>query len=194
MTSELKCMSHDRKQQCFFPTSSEIPVATKVQVIELLNHTLAITVDLKTQVKHAQWNVVTGSNHEPLQEVFAEMATQLEEYIDIFAEQIKANGGLALATARVAAELSTLPEYPHHILDGFEHVMALARQLRLYTQLLLHGSEQTAKWGDFDTAQLYMEVFRVIEQRLWLLQAHLQAALAQEDDLAIKPLTKASAL
>ena len=78
----------------------------------MLNSTLATTVDLKAQPKQAQWNVVTGNNCEPLQELYADMATELEEYTDIFAEQLKALGGLALAIAKVAAERSALPEYP----------------------------------------------------------------------------------
>ena len=178
-------MSNDPLEQYFFPTSSNIPVTTKVQVIELLNHTLATTVDLKTQLKLAYWNV-TGSNSKPLQELFAEMAAELEEYIDICAERITDLGGLAVATARVAAELSQLPEYPHNILDGCDHVTAVAQRLTVYAQSLLHGSVQIAKWGDVDTSFLYVEVFRVIEQRLWLLQAHLQASAQENETAAVK--------
>ena len=174
-------MSNILHHQCFLPTSSDIPPATKVQVIAILNSTLATAVDLKTQIKQAYWNVVTGSNCEPLRELFAEIATQLEEYIDIFAEQIKALGGLAIATARVAAQVSLLPDYPHHIVNDIDHVTVLAQQLTLFAQSLLQSSMQAVQWGDFDTDKLYTEIFRVIEQRLWLLSAHLQAAQAQEN-------------
>lgn len=169
--------SNEHNRQWFFPTASEISVATKMQVIALLNFTLATTVDLKTQIKQAQWNVVVGSNCEPLQELFADMAIQLEEYIDMFAERIKILGGRAIVTSRVAAELSMLPEYPHHILNDFEHVTAVAQRLILWAGSLLQGSLQADKWGDAETTQVYTEVFRVIEQRLWLLEAHLQAAI-----------------
>ncbi|MDV2996926.1 MAG: DNA protection during starvation protein [Chroococcidiopsis sp. SAG 2025] len=162
---------------------NEISVATKVQVIELLNRTLATTIDLKTQIKQAQYNAIAGDNCEPLQELFAEMATQLEEYIDIFAFWLTAYRGLARATAKVAAERSQLPEYPHDTTESSEHVAAVAQRLALYAQLLLQFSIQTAQWGDVETSALYEEVLQVIEQRLWLLSAP-WSAVAQGDETA----------
>jgi starvation-inducible DNA-binding protein len=176
-------MSNEREEQYSFSIDSNIPVTTKVQVIELLNHTLATTVDLKTQLKLASWNV-TGRNSKPLQELFSEMAVELEEYIDICAERITDLGGLAVASVRVAAELSQLPEYPHNILDGYDHVTAVVQRLTVYAQSLQHGSVQIAERGDVDTSFLYMEVFWAIEQRLWLLQTHLQAS-AQENEIEV---------
>lgn len=174
-------MSHNYHQQCVLPTQIELPTATKVQVIAILNLTLATTVDLRTQVKHAYWNI-TGNNCAPLQELFADMAAELEEYIDIFAERITDLGGLATTTTRVAAELSLLPEYPHGILDSLAHVIAVSQHLKLCAQLLIKESVETAKWGDFVTSDLYAEVAQVLEQRLWLLLAHLQAAMPQGDN------------
>lgn len=178
-------MSNTPHHSCFVSTSSELPATTKVQAIAILNSTLATAVDLKTQIKQAQWNVVTGNNCKPLQELFAEIATQLEEYTDIFAERLKALGGLAIATARVVAELSILPEYPYHTLDGIEHVEALVERLTLWARSLLQESLQIADWGDRETSELYLEVFEMIEQRLWLLQAYLQVALIPRCDRAV---------
>jgi len=58
-----------------------------------------------------------------LHEMFDEMAGELEEYIDMLAERITALGGLAMGTARIAAEGSRslcwiLPEYPLDTWDG----------------------------------------------------------------------------
>ncbi len=175
---------NDILQQQFWSAHSELSVAAKVRVIALLNSTLATTVDLRMQIKQAQYNVVMGSNYEPLQELFSDMATQLEEYIDIFAERIKALGGLALVTARVAAQLSVLPEYPQHILEDVDHVTALIQRLKLWSRLLRQGSMQAAEWEDANTSQLYMEVWQIAEQQLWLLSAHLQATLAPNDTSA----------
>ena len=69
-------MSNILHQPYFLHASSNIPPAT-MQVIAILN-SMATAVDLKTQIKQAYWNV-TGSNCEPLRELFAEIATQLEE-------------------------------------------------------------------------------------------------------------------
>ncbi len=79
---------------------------------------------LKTQVKQAHWNV-KGMDFYQLHLLFDEMATELEEYIDLVAERVTALGGLAVGTARTARD-SILPEFPFDILDGKEYVTALA--------------------------------------------------------------------
>jgi starvation-inducible DNA-binding protein len=89
------------------------------------------------------------------------------------AERITALGGTALGTARIAAATSILPEYPLDIVDGVEHLQALAERYALYAAHLRQGIEQTDTLGDADTADLYTEISRDIDKRLWFLEAHL---------------------
>ncbi len=116
-------------QPTFYNTRIDLPADTRRQVVETLTQTLATTLDLKTQVKQAHWNV-KGLEFFQLHELFDEMAGEVEEYVDLVAERITALGAIAYGTARIAAEQSLLPEYPLGAVDGVEHVTALGRALR----------------------------------------------------------------
>ncbi|MBW4470777.1 MAG: DNA starvation/stationary phase protection protein Dps [Stenomitos rutilans HA7619-LM2] len=167
--------SKDYKQP-LYATRIDLLAETRAQIIGLLNQTLAFTLDLKTQVKQAHWNV-KGLDFYQLHELFDELAGELEEFIDLVAERVTALGGLALGTARVAAQVSELPEYPFDILDGKDHVVALADRYAIYAKLVREGIAKTDDLGDADTADLYTEVSRAIDKRLWFLEAHLQASV-----------------
>lgn len=167
--------SQDYKQP-LYATRIDLPDETRAQVIGLLNQTLAFTLDLKTQVKQAHWNV-KGLDFYQLHELFDELAGELEEFVDLVAERVTALGGLALGTARIAAQVSELPEYPFDILDGKDHVTALADRYAIYAKLVRQGIAKTDDLGDADTADLYTEVSRAIDKRLWFLEAHLQTSV-----------------
>ena len=79
-------MSNEQK---LYPTRIDLPEKIRWEVVSILNQTLATTLDLKTQVKQAHWNV-KGLNFYQLHLLFDEMASELEEYIDTIAERITA--------------------------------------------------------------------------------------------------------
>jgi starvation-inducible DNA-binding protein len=157
-----------------YPTRIDIPPEIRSQVIELLNQTLATTLDLKTQVKQAHWNV-KGINFYQLHQLFDEIATQLEEYIDLIAERVTALGGVAMGTVRIAASQSVLPEYPFDVVDGKDHVIALADRMAPYAKVVRAAINQATELEDANTADLYTEISRTIDKYLWFLEAHLQA-------------------
>ncbi|TAD93515.1 MAG: DNA starvation/stationary phase protection protein Dps [Oscillatoriales cyanobacterium] len=143
-------MSPNNHKQHLYPTRIDMPAETRSQIVGLLNATLATTLDLKTQVKQAHWNV-KGMDFYQLHLLFDEMATELEDY-------------------------SILPEFPFDILDGKEYVTALADRYAPYAKHLRVAIDKTGELGDADTADLYTEISRTIDKRLWFLEAHLQAA------------------
>ena len=158
--------------QRFYPTRHDLAVEVRSQVAALLNQTLAATLDLKTQAKQAHWNV-KGMDFLQLHELFDQMASELEEYVDMVAERVTALGGTAMGTARIAATESILPEYALDAIDGEEHVTALAERYAAYAAHLRTAIDTTDGWGDADTADLYTEMSRTIDKRLWFLEAHL---------------------
>lgn len=155
-----------------YPTRIDLAAEVRTEVIKLLNQTLAATLDLKTQTKQAHWNV-KGMDFYQLHELFDEMAGELEEYVDMVAERVTALAGTALGTARIAASASILPEYPVDAVDGVEHVTALADRYAAYAKHLREAIDTTDNLGDADTADLYTEISRAIDKRLWFLEAHL---------------------
>ncbi|MDJ0633986.1 MAG: DNA starvation/stationary phase protection protein Dps [Xenococcaceae cyanobacterium MO_188.B29] len=159
-------------KQKLYSTRIDIAEEVRVKVIDILNKTLAATLDLKTQTKQAHWNV-KGTDFYQLHELFDEMAGELEEYVDMVAERVTALGGTALGTARIAASESILPEYPLDAVGGIEHITALADRYADYGKHLREAIDTTDDLGDADTADLYTEISRTIDKRLWFLEAHL---------------------
>ena len=142
----------------------------RAQLVDILNQTLATTLDLKTQVKQAQWNV-TGIHSYHLYELFDEIATELDLYIDLLASRVTTLGGLAMGTARTVGRYSILPEYPLQMIESKDHIVTLAERLAIYGTLLWENIDRTSLLGDSDTAYLYAEVSMVIDKRLWFLDA-----------------------
>lgn len=159
-------------QKVSFSTRIDLPQEVRDRVIATLNQSLAETTDLKSQVKQAHWNV-KGLDFYQLHELFDEMASELEEFIDMIAERVTALGGLALGTIRIAASNSTLPEYPTDIFVGKDHITALADRYGIYAKAVRDAIDVADDLGDADTADLFTEVSREIDKRLWFLEAHL---------------------
>ena len=160
------------KAQRFYPTRIDMSETLRAQVVERLNQTLAATLDLKTQTKQAHWNV-KGMNFYQLHELFDEMASTLEEYVDMVAERVTALGGTAMGTARLAVAASILPEYDLEAVTGEAHVTALAERYGVYAAHVRAAIDYTDDLGDADTADLYTEVSRDIDKYLWFLESHL---------------------
>lgn len=159
-------------KQKTYNTRIDLAEDVRVQVIEILNQTLAATLDLKTQTKQAHWNV-KGMDFYQLHELFDEMSGELEEYVDMVAERVTALGGTALGTARIAASNSILPEYPLDAVSGIEHITALAERYAVYGKHVRAAIDSTSDLGDADTSDMYTEISRNIDKRLWFLEAHL---------------------
>ena len=157
-----------------FKTKNDLPEATRVKAIELLNARLADAIDLQTQTKQAHWNV-KGPNFIGLHELFDKINEEIDEYVDEIAERAVQLGGVAEGTARVVAKRSTLPEYPLNIADGRSHVEALSSALAAFGKGARKAINETNDLGDLDTADLFTEVSRGIDKWLWFVEAHLQA-------------------
>lgn len=172
MTAQTLANGKTKTARRFYPTRHDLPADTRKQVVDILSQTLATSTDLKTQIKQAHWNV-KGLDFYQLHELFDELAGEIEGYIDMTAERITALGGVALGTVRIAAQETILPEYPADLADGIDHVTALADRYAALAKHLREAIDKTAELGDADTSDLYTEISRTIDMRLWFLEAHL---------------------
>jgi starvation-inducible DNA-binding protein len=154
-------------------TKIDISKKTREQMVALLQARLSDAIDLKSQAKQAHWNV-KGMNFIALHELFDQVATEVEVHIDTIAERITTLGGTALGTIRVAAQQSTLSEYPHEITDGSSHVEALSSALAEFGKAVRKNIDEADELGDADTADLFTGVSRDIDKSLWFVEAHLQ--------------------
>ena len=157
-----------------FKTKNDLPEATRVKAIELLNARLADCIDLQTQTKQAHWNV-KGPHFIALHELFDKVNEEVEDYVDDIAERAVQLGGVAEGTARMVAKHSSLAEYPAKAVDGRSHVEALSSALAAFGAAARKGIDQANELGDLDTADLFTEVSRGIDKWLWFVEAHHQA-------------------
>jgi starvation-inducible DNA-binding protein len=165
-------MSQSDDNQFLYSVRIDIPPEIRLYVIQLLQQTLACTVDLRSQVKQACWNV-KGHDLVLLQALFATMATELDAHTDLVAERLVVLGGVARGTVRTAATHSRLPEYPGAIMDGDAHVRALTECFASYATALRADIAHATEVEDAGSAALYTDISRGVDQRLGFLDAYL---------------------
>jgi starvation-inducible DNA-binding protein len=156
-----------------FKTKNDLPEATRVKAVELLNARLADCIDLQTQTKQAHWNV-KGPHFIALHELFDKINEAVEDYVDDVAERAVQLGGVAEGTARRVAERSSLSEYPAKAVDGRSHVEALSSALAAFGAAARKDIDLANDLGDLDTADLFTEVSHGIDKWLWFVEAHVQ--------------------
>lgn len=161
------------KTRTTFETRIDIPEDAREKLVELLNARLADTFDLYSQLKQAHWNV-KGVEFFQLHELYDEVAETVLPFVDEIAERATALGGLALGTARMAAEATSLDEYPLDAVDGPETIEAVADRLAAYAAAVREAIDTSDELGDQATADLFTEVSRAIDKHLWFVEAHVQ--------------------
>ncbi|NNE97473.1 MAG: DNA starvation/stationary phase protection protein Dps [Pyrinomonadaceae bacterium] len=154
-------------------TKIDIEKETRESIIEMLNARLADSLDLKSQAKQGHWNL-KGMSFIALHELFDQVATEVEDYSDMIAERVTILGGTAEGTVRVAAEKSTLSQYPMEITDGRDHVDALSTALSEFARATRANIDDSDEAGDAVTADLFTEVARGTDKLLWFVEAHIQ--------------------
>jgi len=147
-------------------------VEIRMYLIQLLQQTLVSTIDLRSQVKQAGWNV-KGREVSQLHILFGIIVTELDTYADLLAERIAVLGGVVQGTVRVAALQSALLEYPEDLVAGVAHVRALAARVAPYATALRADITHAADVEDAVTAALYTDIAYGVEKRLWSLDAYL---------------------
>ena len=161
------------KTRTMFETRNDLPAENREKLVELLNARLADTLDLYTQVKQAHWNV-KGPDFIQLHELYDTVAETVLPFVDEIAERATALGGLATGTVRMAAEATSLDEYPLDGTEGRETVRLVADRLAAYGAAVREAIETAdSDLGDMDTADLFTDVSRAIDKHLWFVETHL---------------------
>lgn len=158
----------------YYPTRTRLAPEVQVEIIEILNQTLATSIDLRMQVKCAHWNV-KGMQFYALHQLFDKVAAQLDFFAGLLAERIAALGGVALGTVQIAGMRSQLSPYLNNLSSGSEFVTEIAERMATYAESVRLCIELANGLGEADTADLYTEISRATDKSLWMLEAHLQA-------------------
>jgi starvation-inducible DNA-binding protein len=155
-------------------TKIDLPESQRESLVRLLNARLADLIDLQLQAKQAHWNV-KGPHFIALHELFDKVAATVVPHIDATAERITTLGGLAEGTVQVVKERSNLPAYPVDLTAGLKHVESLSAAVAIAGKGARAAIDQAMELGDADTADLFTDASRDLDQQLWFLEAHLQA-------------------
>ena len=158
-----------------YATKNDLPEATRLEVIRLLNQRLADSIDLQTQCKQAHWNV-KGPTFIALHKLFDDINEDVEEYSDLIAERVVQMGGVAEGTVGVVADRSTLVDYPIGLATGAEHVAALSDALAAFGRSVRLGIEEMNELQDAGSADILTEISRGVDKWLWFVEAHQQGA------------------
>lgn len=155
-----------------FPTRIDIPAENRAELVAQLNMHLATLSDLLTQTKFAHWNV-KGPNFIALHKLFDELHEPVEAAVDDVAERVTALGGVALGTARMAADASPLVEFPEGVFASQEVLAALSDRYAEAGRLIREGSDAADELDDANTADLLTGISRQLDKALYFLEAHM---------------------
>lgn len=154
------------------PTRNTLSENIRAQSVELLNKHLAAAIDLHAQMKQAHWNV-RGPGFMAIHKLFDKVSVEAENYSDLIAERARGLGGTAHGTVQVAAARSFLVPYPLGIADEQKHVFAVSGALAAFGQSVTEAIGLATEFGDPNTADLFTEMSRGIDQQLWFVESHI---------------------
>lgn len=154
-------------------TKISLPAKQRVELIAMLNVTMASMTDLYLQLKNAHWNV-KGMQFIALHKLFDELAEGTEPQIDDLAERITALGGTALGALQDIVNSSQLKAYPADLCEAKLVVEHLAHNFAILGEHARTNISETEKHGDIATGDIYIGLTRFLDKNLWFLEAHLQ--------------------
>jgi starvation-inducible DNA-binding protein len=160
-------------------TRNTLPLATRKLAVDLLNHTVAESLDLFARIKQAHWNL-RGMAFIGLHKLLDEFAANTLADIDAVAERATALGGVVEGTLRDAVKESGLKkkEEPASISGQTDWLMELADAHATATGHIRAAIKKLTDEDDFASADLLTDVLAHQEKQLWLLEAHLEKAPA----------------
>jgi starvation-inducible DNA-binding protein len=151
-----------------------VPENNRQALTALLNARLADSIDLRSQIKWAHWNL-KGMHFIQLHELFDSVQAHVDDQSDTIAERIAQLGGVANGTAREVVAKSGLKEADLTASDGASQLKWLVHNVAHHVNALRTAVQESDDLGDAITADLFTQVTRELDKDLWFLEAHLQA-------------------
>lgn len=141
--------------------------------VALLNESTTELIDLSIQAKLAHWNV-RGPHFLSYHQLFDQIVDHAREGSDLTAERVAALGAQAGLPIQKMATTTSLPQWPMELHHDHDVLSALADRVALVTNHMRQRIDKAAEANDANTADLFTEVSRQLDQDLWMLEAHEQ--------------------
>ena len=154
-------------------TKISLPEKDRIELVGMLNETLASTADLYAQLKQAHWNV-KGPNFIALHTLLDQLAAQILAQVDIIAERITSLGGTALGTTQTIGQNTKLRVYPTNIFTGNDHIEHLSHNYAILGEICRTNIKKTESLHDMATSDFYIALTQELDKSLWFLEAHVQ--------------------
>ena len=157
-----------------YKSSIGVPEKNRQAIIALLNARLADSIDLRSQIKWAHWNL-KGMHFIQLHLLFDSVQEHVDSQSDTIAERIAALGGVANGTVREVAAKSGLNEADLGASDGAAQLKWLVHNVAHHANALRTAVKEAGDLGDDITVDLFTTLTRELDKDLWFLEAHLQS-------------------
>lgn len=160
------------KQPLAFKTGKD--EAKDVDVVSVLNQSLAHAIDLRSRTKQAYWSA-KGGNFYTLHKMFNDFSSELDSITDELAARVMALGGIPVRTISVVAKTSKLPDYPMGIVQASEHLDALIASYEAAAQHLPGTMRKVIQSGDHTTASVVTGFAKLLDAQVSFFTAHIPA-------------------
>jgi len=154
-------------------TKMSLPEKDRIEIVGILNKTLASASDLYAQLKQAHWNI-KGESFISLHLLFDKVAEEVEDRVDIIAERIMALGGTALGTIQATVNNTELRVYPTDIFSAKDHIEHLTHNMAILGELARKNIDLTDELNDMVTNEIYVDFAKMLDKNLWFIEAYSQ--------------------
>ena len=156
------------------PMHNTMSENVRTQSVELLNKHLTAAIDLHDRMALAHWNV-RGQGFIAIHELFDKVSMVVKYYSDLIADRSDGLDGAASGSFRNAAERGS-PDFA----DEHRHVFAVSGMLAAFGRSAQDAAAQATEIGDTDTASLFDEISRGIDNQLWFVESHIAPRMNEE--------------
>jgi len=141
------------------------------QIIQGLSQTLANTFTITLLTKNFHWNVI-DPRFIMLHELWDKQYEELSDAIDELAERIRKLKGRTPASLQEYINMTTIAENDTQ-LTANEMILQLLRGHEKIIKHIRPLIEESQKFGDEGTGDLYIQRLRSHEKMAWMLRSHL---------------------
>lgn len=143
----------------------------QVEVVDILNKTLADEFVLSTKTRNYHWNVVSP-NFSELHKFFDEQYGQLDDILDQVAERSRAIGGKSIATMTEFLVKTSLKEQPKQYPEARHMISNLLGDHEAIIRNLRKDLETCAsKYQDMGTSNFLTDLMEKHEKMAWMLRS-----------------------
>lgn len=137
-----------------------------------MNVFLADVSVLSMKVHNIHWNL-KGNDFIPIHGELDDFYDELQEFIDESAERLLMIGDRPVGNLKEMLEMTRLHELPNEHITSTEGFTALIEDYNLLRTQALHIINLSEEANDPGSADLYTDMIRKIEKRLWIMTSYL---------------------